>query len=71
MTVDTEIRHVSMPGANLFLELGFTPDEARLLNAASRRHISDTRLLKGPLDGRAALDARRYSAEERSPSSAV
>ncbi len=49
MTVDTEIRHVTKPGANLFLELGFAPDEAKLLHAASRRHISDTRLLKEQL----------------------
>ena len=27
MKIDTEIRHVTKPGANLFLELGFTPDE--------------------------------------------
>ena len=31
MTVDTEIRHVTKPGENLFLELGFTPDEAKRL----------------------------------------
>ena len=55
MTVDTEIRHVTKPGANLFLELGFAPDEARRLHAASRKHIAshkdinDTRLLKRQL----------------------
>lgn len=49
MTVDTEIRHVTKPGANLFLELGFAPDEARRLHAASRKHINDTRLLKQQL----------------------
>ncbi|MEO8188667.1 MAG: XRE family transcriptional regulator, partial [Burkholderiaceae bacterium] len=37
MTVDTEIRHVTKRGANLFLELGFPPDEARRLHAASRK----------------------------------
>jgi hypothetical protein len=31
MKIDTEIRHVTKPGANLFLELGFTPKEARRL----------------------------------------
>ena len=30
MKIDTEIRHVTKPGANLFLELGFTPDEANV-----------------------------------------
>ena len=38
MKIDTEIRHVTKPGANLFLELGFAPDEARRLQAASRKH---------------------------------
>ena len=49
MTVDTEIRHVAKPGANLFLELSFAPDEAKRLQAASRKHINDTRLLKRQL----------------------
>ena len=43
MTIDTEIRHVTKPGANLFLELGFAPDEAKRLQAASRKQINDTR----------------------------
>lgn len=46
MKIDIEIRHVTKPGANLFLELGFPPDEARRLEAASRKHIADTRRLK-------------------------
>jgi hypothetical protein len=46
MKIDTEIRHVTKPGANLFLELGFTPDEAKRLQAASGKQINDTRLLK-------------------------
>ena len=45
MKIDTQIRHVTKPGANLFLELGFTPDEAKRLQAASRQQISDARLL--------------------------
>jgi predicted XRE-type DNA-binding protein len=49
MTVDTEIRHVTKLGANLFLELGFAPDEAKRLQAASRKHINDTLLLKRQL----------------------
>jgi len=35
MKIDTEIRHVKKRGANLFLELGFAPDEAKRLRAAS------------------------------------
>jgi len=49
MTIDTEIRHVTKPGANLFRELGFTAAEARKLHAASRKQINDTRLLKQQL----------------------
>jgi predicted XRE-type DNA-binding protein len=49
MKTDTEIRHVTKPGANLFLELGFSPAEAKRLHAASRKHINDTRLLKEQL----------------------
>jgi len=49
MKIDTEIRHVTKPGANLFLELGFAPDEAKRLKAASRKQINDTRLLKQQL----------------------
>jgi predicted XRE-type DNA-binding protein len=49
MKVDTEIRRVTKPGANLFLELGFAPEEARRLHAASKKQINDTRLLKRQL----------------------
>ena len=49
MKIDTEIRHVTKPGANLYLELGFTPDEAKRLQAASRKQINDTRRLKQQL----------------------
>ena len=37
MKIDAEIRHVTKPGANLFLELGFSAEEARRLQAASRK----------------------------------
>jgi predicted XRE-type DNA-binding protein len=46
MKVDTGISRVTKPGANLFLELGFSPVEARRLHAASRKQISDTKRLK-------------------------
>ena len=49
MKIDTEIRHVTKPGANLFLELGFAPAEAKRLQVASRKQINDTRLLKQQL----------------------
>jgi hypothetical protein len=49
MKIDTEIRHVTKAGANLFLELGFTPEEAKRLQAESRRQINDRRRLKRQL----------------------
>ena len=49
MSIDTEIRHVTKAGANLFLEHGFPPAEAKKLQAASRKQINDTRLLKQQL----------------------
>ena len=49
MTIDTEIRHVTKPGTNLFLELGFSPAEAKHLHAASRKQIKTSRLLKQQL----------------------
>jgi predicted XRE-type DNA-binding protein len=49
MTIDTKIRHVTKPGANRFLELGFTAEEAQRLHAASQKQINDTRLLKEQL----------------------
>jgi predicted XRE-type DNA-binding protein len=49
MKIDTEIRRVTKLGANLFLELGFPPAEARRLHAASRKQINDTLRLKKQL----------------------
>ncbi len=49
MTTDTAIRHVTKPGANLFLELGFPPEEAKRLLAASRKEINDLERLKEQL----------------------
>ena len=49
MKIDTEVRHITKPGANLFLELGFPPAEAKRLKAASRKQIDDTLLLKQQL----------------------
>jgi predicted XRE-type DNA-binding protein len=49
MKIDTKIRHVTKPGTNFFPELGFTPDEAKRLQAASRKQIDATRLLKQQL----------------------
>jgi predicted XRE-type DNA-binding protein len=49
MKTDTAVRHVTKPGANIFLELGFAPAEARRLHAASRKQINETQRLKRQL----------------------
>ena len=46
MMIDTEIRHVTKAGANLFLDLGFSAAEAKKLQTASRKQINDTLALK-------------------------
>ena len=51
MKIDTEVRHVTEAGANLFLELGFAPWEAERLQDASRKQIEATQLLKSQLMG--------------------
>ena len=54
MKIDSEIRHVTKPGANLFLELGFPPEEAERLYLASKKQINDTKRLKEELMGELA-----------------
>jgi predicted XRE-type DNA-binding protein len=49
MTIDTQIRHVTKRGANIFLELGFSVTEAKRLLDASQKKINDTRALKQQL----------------------
>ena len=54
MKVETEVRHVTRPGANLFLEFGFPEEEARRLHSASLQQINDIRELKEQLMGELA-----------------
>lgn len=49
MKIDTAVRHVTRPGANIFLEFGFPPAEARRLHALSRKQINETQRLKRQL----------------------
>lgn len=49
MTIDTEIRHVTKPGANLFLELGFEAEEAKQLYADAQRIIAEKTAIKEAL----------------------
>ena len=51
MTIDTQVRHVTKAGANLFQELGFAPDEAARFQAESKQQINDTKVLKEQLIG--------------------
>jgi len=60
MKIDTEVRHVTRPGANLFLELGFPPEEARRLHQASQQQVNDTRRLKEQLMAELATWIERH-----------
>ncbi|MDA8093512.1 MAG: XRE family transcriptional regulator, partial [Betaproteobacteria bacterium] len=52
--IDTKVRHVTKPGANLFGELGFAPEDAARYQAESQKQINDTRALKEQLMGELA-----------------
>lgn len=47
--IDTAVRHITKPGANLFRELGFSPREATRLQEASKREINNAREIKAQL----------------------
>ena len=47
--IDTKTRHITQPGANLFVELGFDLAEAEQLQTESRKRINDTNVLKEAL----------------------
>lgn len=49
MNIDTEIRHVTKAGSNLFLEFGFDAAEAEQFHAESQRQINNTIALKEQL----------------------
>jgi predicted XRE-type DNA-binding protein len=51
MTFDTEVRHITEPGANLFLGLGYDMTKAAHFHAESQQRISDTKVLKEQLMG--------------------
>ncbi|MDR5823448.1 XRE family transcriptional regulator [Caballeronia sp. LZ043] len=53
--VDTSVRHITKPGTNLFVELGFPPDEARHYQAESLALIGQTLELKEQLMSELAL----------------
>lgn len=52
--IDTQVRHVTKPGANLFAELGFSPEDAKRYQAESRERIDHTLALKEQLMGELA-----------------
>ncbi len=67
MTIDTEIRHVTKPGANLFQELGFSAEEAKRLQTASHKQINDTRQLKEQLISARQTSPLRAGSRARTP----
>ena len=65
MKTDTEIRHVTKRGANLFLELALSLDEAMRLHAASKKQIADSKRLTEQLKGELAVWIEREQECER------
>ena len=53
--IDTQIRHVTPSGANVFAELGFSAEEAARFQEESRVRIDHTLALKEQLMGELAL----------------
>lgn len=49
MKIDTEIRHVTKSDVNLFLDLGFSAEDAKRLQTDSRKQINDPHQLKEQL----------------------
>jgi predicted XRE-type DNA-binding protein len=49
MDIDTEIRHITKAGANIFLELGFDAVEAEQFQTELHRHVNNTNALKEQL----------------------
>jgi predicted XRE-type DNA-binding protein len=64
MKIDTAIRHVTLPDDNLFLELGFTPQEAKQLLAASDQQINDVTQLKNQLMGELAAWIKEHDLKQ-------
>jgi predicted XRE-type DNA-binding protein len=54
MTIDTKSRHITPAGGNVFLDLGFGPEEAAALQAESKRVISEKLAIKESLMGELA-----------------
>lgn len=49
MNIDTEIRHVTKAGSNIFLELGFDAVEAEQFQTELQQHVDNTIALKEQL----------------------
>lgn len=49
MTIDTKCAHITPVGGNIFLDLGFEPEEAAALKAESDRMIAEKQALKKSL----------------------
>ena len=49
MNIDTECRHITKAGTNIFLDLGFDAEEAEHLYAESQQQINETLALKEQL----------------------
>jgi predicted XRE-type DNA-binding protein len=66
MKIDTEIRHVTPAGANIFLDLGFDEAEATALKAEVDRQIAQMDSIKEQLRGEVTgwIKANRLKQDE-------
>ncbi|MDP2783335.1 MAG: XRE family transcriptional regulator [Sulfurimicrobium sp.] len=49
MSIDTESRHITPVGGNVFADLGFEPEEAAALLAETKRIVSEKKAIKEQL----------------------
>lgn len=63
--IDTQVRHVTKRGANLFAELGFLPEDALRYQAESKQRIEHTLALKEQLMGEVAAWIRETNLKQK------
>ena len=67
MNIDTKSRHITRVGGNVFADLGFEREEAAVLQAESKRSISEKLAIKECLMSELAgwIGERNFNAETR------
>jgi uncharacterized membrane protein len=58
MNIETELAHVTPIGGNVFVDLGFEPEEATALQAESQRTIREKLVFKNSLISERSTDEK-------------